>query len=117
MGVLRYPGVCEYCEASLICASGSWSIIRHTRCRYCNAQVMVFHAATDIREETVVRVTVDCPMPFAGTYTLCGSEECKTEYYAEYRHAQSKQRSTPRLPKKRNRHLPGSPKQKKGGSK
>lgn len=111
MSVLKYPGVCERCEASLVCASGNWSSIRYTRCRYCNVPVIVFHDSGDIRKETAIIIAVDCPMAFSGTYTICGSEKCQREHYDEYRRAQQTVKRVKAIPSKFYK------KHKKGGSK
>jgi hypothetical protein len=101
MSVLKYPGICEYCEAGLICASGNWSSVRYTRCRYCNVPVIVFHDADDIRKETAIVIANECPMPFSGSYTICGSEKCLRENYDAYRRAQQTVDKVKALPGKR----------------
>jgi len=119
MSILRYPGICEHCEASLICASGNWSSIRHTRCRHCGAKVMVFHAPDDIRKTTVVSITQECPLPFSGNYALCAGTECMRKYYNEYRDGQanSYKKHTKKTRQSGKNTLPGSPRPKKKSSK
>jgi len=80
---MEYPQ-CLRCQASLIC-QGIWMRHDYTRCRICNARVMVFTPAGDAPRVTI-RVD-NCPRAYTGSSTFCN--ECITgggvEKYNEYK--------------------------------
>jgi len=84
MAELKFPGVCEYCPASMVCTVGAHSHVTHTRCMVCEKEVVVFYSEHDIRDITKVRVD-RCPLEFSGSYVICESPECVQTYPEFYR--------------------------------